>query len=348
MTTPSTDHLAPSGRTATSPNRLAVVAQMAGVSEATVSRVLNRRQGVRTSTRQAVEEALLQTDYEPRVPTLVLVMTPGLTNQFCATLAEKVASQLGARGIRVLVGCVPDSARERDYVESMIDGDLAAVVFLSASNTLRNGDRSARDLLRSRGVPYVAVNGGFDDDTQPVFSSDDRLAATLAVEHLVGLGHQRIGMCAGPFDNKPSDLRVAGFRAACAALELDPAWTPIVHQPFHVEGGREATRKLLSLGVTAVVAASDDMALGAIEAVQARGLSVPHDVSVIGYDDAAYLDHTNPPLTTIAQPISALASKTVAAVLALLDRQEVPSGETAIAPTLHLRGSTGPAPAGRL
>jgi DNA-binding LacI/PurR family transcriptional regulator len=323
---------------------LAVIARNAGVSEATVSRVLNRRNGVAARTRELVEEALREYSVRSR-PTLTLILVPGLTNPFFATLADRIHNELELNGMRALVCPVSaGSSQEREYVESMVDAELAAVVFLSASNTLRHSDPSARRLLQARGVPFVGVNGGFDDAAAPVFSTDDRRAAELAVDHLADLGHRRIAMCAGPTGNLPSERRIEGFLAACRVRGLDEEATPVFHQYYTVEAGALAAARALDHGVTAIVAASDDMALGAIQAVRARGLRVPDDVSVVGYDDSAVLDHTDPPLTSIRQPVDRLAEHTSMAVVALATGHAVEGIELMLEPEIRVRASTAPPP----
>ncbi len=324
---------------------LAEVAAHAGVSEATVSRVINRKYGVSAATREAVERSMRALGYARQVRgELVLLLVPDLVNPIFAQLCNAIESELSPHGLRtVLCPVHPGTVQERDYVASLADTGIAGVVFLSAMNTLRNTDPGAREMLESRGIPYVSVNGGFADAAAPVFSSDDWRAAELAVTHLVDLGHRRIGMCAGPVGNTPADRRVEGFVQTMDRLGMPDPEDFIVRQHYNVEGGRHAAEELVPLGVTAIVASSDEMALGVIRAVQRRGLSVPGDLSVIGYDDSPLLDFTNPPLTTVRQPVDRLAEYTARGIVALIGNREVPNDEVLVEPELRLRASTGPA-----
>ena len=320
---------------------LATVAELAGVSEATVSRVLNRKYGVSQATREVVEAALRKAGYERQLKgELVLLLVPGVAEQIFADLCEAIENEIAPYGLRAVI--CPGTQRERDYVEAMIDAGIAAVVFLSSSNTMRNTDPVARQLLQSRGIPFLCVNGGFADIPSPVFSTDDWRAAEVAVAHLYDLGHRRIGMCAGPVGNTPADRRVEGFVQAMDRRDLPNSDDFVVRQYYNIEGGRHSAEALLQMGVTAIVASSDDMALGAMRAIQRNGLKVPSDISVIGYNDSYMLDFTGPPLTSVRQPVERIAENTTRAIVALTGNRELPLTEVLIEPEIRLRGSTGP------
>lgn len=320
---------------------LATVAELAGVSEATVSRVLNRKYGVSAATREAVEAALRKAGYERQLKgELVLLLVPGVAEQIFADMCEAIENEIAPYGLRAVI--CPGTQRERDYVEAMIDAGIAAVVFLSSSNTVRNADPVARQLLQSRGIPFLCVNGGFPDTPSPVFSTDDWRAAEMAVAHLYDLGHRRIGMCAGPVGNTPADRRVEGFVQAMDRRELPNSDDFVVRQYYNIEGGRHAAEELLQMGVTAIVASSDDMALGAMRAIQRAGLKIPGDISVIGYNDSYMLDFTDPPLTAVRQPVERIAENTTRAIVALTANRPLPLAEVLIDPEMRLRGSTAP------
>ncbi|MFG2143043.1 LacI family DNA-binding transcriptional regulator [Streptomyces sp. NPDC048696] len=323
------------------------VAAHARVSEATVSRVVNRRQGVSRKTRETVERAMAELGYErPTQGQLVAVITELVSNPFFADVAERIESALAPHGLKaVLCPAFAGGVPERDFLSALVDKGVAAVVFLSASNTVAGADTDGYELLRQRRVPYVGINGEFADGVAvPVFSTDDALAAELAVDHLHRLGHRRIGMVSGPTGNRPADRRVQGFLDAMARRGLDGARPWVIRQSYTVEGGQAAAAPLLALGATAIVAASDYMALGAIRGIRRQGRSVPQDVSVVGYDGTAITDFTDPPLTTVRQPADRLALEVGRSVLALVGNREVPTGELLFDPELVIRASTGPVP----
>ncbi|MFJ8490356.1 LacI family DNA-binding transcriptional regulator [Streptomyces sp. NPDC094038] len=243
----------------------------------------------------------------------------------------------------ILCPCFAGGVQELDYLSALADRGVAAVVFLSASNTIEGADPQAYELLRSRRIPFVGVNGQFEGDCRaPVFSTDDLLAAELAVDHLYRLGHRRIGMASGPVGNRPADRRVSGFLDALARRGIADPERWVVRQSYTVEGGQSAALSLLGLGATAVVAASDYMALGAIRGARRQGYDVPGDVSVVGYDGSMIMDFVDPPLTTVRQPADRLAPEVARSVLALLGNRDVPVGELLFAPELVVRASTAP------
>jgi DNA-binding LacI/PurR family transcriptional regulator len=321
---------------------LAEIAAIAEVSEATVSRVMNRRYGVATATREAVERAMRELGYERRINgQLVVLLTPSLTNPFFARLGDRIQSELAPYGLRTII-CPIDAgtADEREYVTLLAESGIAAAVFMSSSNTVRSSDKSPAEVLSGRGVPFVTINGNFEGVSSPTLSTDEGLAAQLSVDHLAGLGHRRIGMAAGPVGNIPADRRVDGFVRAMESLGVDDA--DVVRQFYTIDGGRHAAEQLIDLNVTAIIAGSDEMALGALQAAERAGLSVPHDLSLVGYDDNPLLDFTNPPITTIRPPIDRIAEQTGRSIVAMISNRPVQLTEMFFDPELHLRKSTGP------
>lgn len=323
------------------------VAARAGVSEATVSRVINRRQGVAKKTRDAVEHAMGELGYErPVQGQLVAVLTEHVSNPFFADVAERIEAALAPHGLKtVLCPAFPGGVQEPEYISSIVDKGIAAVVFLSSSNTVAGADVETYAMLRARRIPYIGINGVFADGVPvPVYSTDDALAAELAVDHLHRLGHRAIGMASGPVGNHPADRRVRGFLAAMAQRGIADAERLVIRQSYTIEGGQAAAQTLLGLGATAVVAASDYMALGAVRGIRRQGRAVPEDVSVVGYDGAMITEFVDPPLTTVRQPAERLASEVGRSVLALVSNRDVPVGELLFDPELVVRLSTGPAP----
>ncbi|MHC0433421.1 LacI family DNA-binding transcriptional regulator [Streptomyces sp. O3] len=323
------------------------IAAHAGVSEATVSRVINRRQGVAKKTRDAVESAMAELGYErPVQGQLVAVVTERVSNPFFADVAERIEASLAPHGLKtVLCPAFPGGVQEREFITSIVDKGIAAVVFLSASNTLEGADTDTYELLRARRIPYIGVNGEFADGVPaPVFTTDDMLAAELAVDHLHRLGHRRIGMASGPTGNHPAERRVRGFVEAMGRRGVDDARQWVIHQSYTVEGGQAAAASLLGLGATAVVAASDYMALGAIRGIRRQGYSVPGDVSVVGYDGTMITEFLDPPLTTVRQPTDRLALEVGRGILELVSNRDVPTGELLFDPELVIRASTAPPP----
>lgn len=331
--------------------RLRHVAEHAGVSEATVSRVVNHRPGVSDDTRRRVLDALERFGYEssPRLRQnragLVGLLIPELSNPIFPAMAQVLLGLLNHRRFAtVMCTATEDGVSEEEHIEMLLDRGLSGLVVVSGRNADSNADHSMYRRLDEYGMPMVFLNGGVTDVVAPVVSCDDGHAAEIAVRHLAELGHRDIGCIVGQRRYVNVQRRVAGFEAVVAELGVRGM---IVDGGFTVEGGAAAAGMILDDGATAIVSASDLMALGAIRAARVRGLRVPEDVSVIGYDDSPLLVFCDPPLTTVRQPIGPMAD---AAVGALVDRINgvdrdvyaldfqadlVLRQSTAAAPTLH-------------
>ncbi len=330
--------------------RLSDIAQQAEVSEATVSRVLNDRPGVSAETRQAVLTALDVLGYErparlrKRSAGLVGLVVPELDNPIFPAFAQIIETTLAQQGFTpVLCTQTPGGVTEDEYVEMLLDRQVSGIVFVSGLHADSTSDPERYRKLLARPLPIVLVNGYAEGIEAPFISCDDRAAGELAVSHLVALGHRRIGLISGPDRYLPVQRKIEGYRAAMRRLlnltdaQIDEM---ISLSLFGVEGGDAAASRLLDRGVTGFVCGSDLMALGAIRAVRQRGLQVPSDVSVVGYDDSPLIAFTDPPMTTLRQPVRAMA---VAAVRALVDEikgHHAPHSEYIFRPELVVRGST--------
>ncbi|WP_265736994.1 LacI family DNA-binding transcriptional regulator [Mangrovactinospora gilvigrisea] len=316
------------------------------MSEATVSRVLNGRPGVSAGTRESVLAALDLLGYERpvrlrrRSEGLVGMVTPELDNPIFPAFAQVIGQGLTRRGYTpVLATQTPGGSTEDELVEMLVARDVAGIVFVSGLHADLTADRERYHRLSAQGVPFVLVNGFAQEVRAPCVSPDDRGAMRLAVRHLAALGHRRIGLACGPRRYVPVARKIEGFLAAVAELGTAADEAAVAASLFSVEGGQAAARELVEdAGCTAVVCASDLMALGAVRAVRAMGRTVPGDVSVVGFDDSPLIAYTDPPLTTIRQPVAAMGQ---AAVRALF---EGVAGEFVFLPELVVRGSTAAVP----
>jgi LacI family repressor for deo operon, udp, cdd, tsx, nupC, and nupG len=328
--------------------RLAEVAKKAGVSEATVSRVLNGRAGVSESTRASVLTALDVLGYER--PTklrgergrLVGLVLPELQNPIFPALAEVVTASLAQRGFTPAlcartIGGVP----ERDYIEMLLDHQVSGVVFAGGSYALAEAEHTHYRALTDRRMPVVMVNAGVNDLGFPHISTDDAVAVEQAYGHLISLGHERVGMVMGPEDHMPSRRKLSAL-ARIAGPEGDK-WF-VERTNFSMESARLAAGKLIERGVTGMICASDVLALGSIRAARRLGLDVPRDVSIVGYDDSVLMTCTDPPLTTVRQPIEMMGQAAVDLLVNQIEGSGVDPDELLFEPELVVRGSTAPVP----
>jgi DNA-binding LacI/PurR family transcriptional regulator len=335
--------------TRTPARRLAEVAKKVGVSEATVSRVLNGKAGVSDSTREAVLTALDVLGYERpsklrgQRARLIGLVVPEVQNPIFPALAEVIGANLAQRGFTpVLCTRTAGGLSEANYVDMLLEQHASGVVFAGGNFAEAAAAHEHYRLLRTRGIPVVLINAAVDNLGFPCVSTDDGSAVRQAFTHLSALGHDRIGLVLGPEDHMPSRRKLAAFTVAAESARLSAA--PVEHALFSLEGGQAATTRMLREGVTGVICASDVLALGAIRAVRRAGLTVPGDVSVVGYDDSTWLNCTDPPLTTVRQPIQSMGSSAVALLVNQMETMPAHPEELLFEPELVVRGSTGPAP----
>jgi DNA-binding LacI/PurR family transcriptional regulator len=342
--------------TPTPARRLSEVAQKVGVSEATVSRVLNNKPGVAEGTREAVLTALDVLGYER--PTqlrgerarLIGLVLPELQNPIFPALAEVVGGALAQRGFTpVLCTRTAGGLSESAYVDMLLDQHVSGVVFCGGHYAEADAPHDHYRLLKERGVPVVLFNAAVEHLDFPSVSTDDEVACEQSYGHLASLGHERVGLVVGPEDHMPSRRRVAAFlaeakRAGSRSSGHGAHTLSVVveHAQFSMEGGRAATARALAKGVTAVVCGSDVLALGAIRAVRRSGRDVPRDVSVVGFDDSSFMNCTDPALTTVRQPIEAMGRAAVAMLLKQVEGGRMTTEELLFEPELVVRGSTGP------
>ncbi|MFJ4715870.1 LacI family DNA-binding transcriptional regulator [Streptomyces sp. NPDC088785] len=329
--------------------RLAQVAKKVGVSEATVSRVLNNKPGVSEATRQSVLTALDVLGYER--PTqlrgerarLVGLVLPELQNPIFPAFAEVIGGALAQQGLTpVLCTQTKGGVSEADYVELLLQQQVSGVVFAGGLFAQADAEHGHYQRLAERNVPVVLVNASIERLGFPCVACDDAVAVEQAWRHLASLGHERIGLVLGPDDHMPSQRKLAAARAAARATGGTLPDDAVERAMFSLEGGHAAAARLIGRGITGVICASDPLALGAVRAARRAGRSVPRDISVVGYDDSAFMNCTEPPLTTVRQPIEAMGRAAVELLVAQIQGGVVPPGELLFEPELVVRGSTAP------
>jgi alanine racemase len=327
--------------------KLQDVARRAGVSEATVSRVINGKSGVSPARRASVLSVLAELGYDPphlrgtERAGLVGLIVPELDNPIFPAFAQAIEARLLARGYVSVLCCAGRiGATEEDYVPTLLDRGAAGMIFVSCRHAIVDADHEIYRELHARRLPMVFANGGIAGLGVPSVSCHEEVAARIAVEHLASLGHRRVGFLTGRFEHVCVIRRHAGYRSAVDELGLDGDPDLVATSLFSVEGGRAGAHRLLEAGATGIVAASDLMALGAIRAVRETGRRVPEDVSVIGYDDTDLMRFTDPPLTSIRQPVDAIADHTVELLLAQIAGRPYAEAEYLVRPELVVRSTT--------
>jgi DNA-binding LacI/PurR family transcriptional regulator len=276
------------------------------------------------------------------------LLVPEFANLVFAALAEAMETYAAEQGLATILCNTHGSAqRELDYVRMLLERRVDGMVFISAEVTDVRGEHSHYAQLLERGARLVFVNGGSEDFEVTSVGVDERAAGRIATEHLIELGHVRIGFVAGSPYALPTREKTIGHEDALRAAGLSNG--SIAHSEFGVAGGRAAMRELLrrrkSERPTGVICSSDLMAIGALQAATELGVGVPDDVSVVGFDGIDASTWTQPPLTTVEQPIDEIARTAVSALRAQVERPGERQPSYVFRPRLRVAGTTARPPA---
>jgi DNA-binding LacI/PurR family transcriptional regulator len=323
------------------------VAQQAGVSVATASRVVTGYDGVRSETRERVERAMRELLYVPpgRRPAtgMIGLLVPSLENPIFPALAQTMEERATEAGFAsILCNTTAAAFREVDYVHMLLDRGADGMIFISCEMTNLSGDHEHYARLVEEGARIVFVNGALNSLHVPSVAVDELCAGELATQHLLDLGHERIGYVGGPDYYLPTKQKAAGRDSALRAAGLEPDGLTVYADDFTVDHGRIALRLLLEMPSppTGVICSSDLMAIGVLQEAAARGLRVPGDLSVVGFDGIDAAAWTSPPLTTVEQPIDEIAETAVNALRSLIDDPRKPLPDYSFRPRLRVRAST--------
>jgi DNA-binding LacI/PurR family transcriptional regulator len=323
------------------------VAQHAGVSLATASRVASGSASVRDETRERVERAMRELLYvapgSAAATGAIGLLVPELGNPIFPALAEEMERRATAAGFAtILCNTAGSAAREAVYVHMLLERRVDGMIFISSEVTDLRSDHEHYRRLLGEGARFVFVNGGSPQLDVTSVGVDERAAGRLATEHLLSLGHRRIGFAAGDPLSSPTREKAEGREAAMRAAGVEPDGL-VVHAGFDVEGGREAFRALVALPggpPTGIICSNDLMAIGVIREAEAHGVEVPRDLSVIGFDGIDAASWSEPALTTLEQPIDEIAETAVAALRALIEDGSQSLPNYVFRPRLKLGRST--------
>jgi DNA-binding LacI/PurR family transcriptional regulator len=306
---------------------------------------------VRPETRERVERAMRELLYvlPGRQPAtgLIGVLVPELANPIFPSLAQAIETRAAPEGFAsILCNTTGAAFREVDYVHMLLDHRVDGMIFISSEITNLHGEHGHYKRLLAEGARIVFVNGALPTLDIPSVGVDEHAAGELATQHLIDLGHERIGFVAGPEHYLPTRFKAEGRLAALRSADLGGHGL-VAHADFAVEGGRQALRELLERPErpTAVVCSSDMMALGVLQEAASQGVRVPDQLSVVGFDGIDAAAWTFPPLTTVEQPIVEIAQTAVDALRSQIHEPDKPLPNFLFRPQLRVRASTAP-PAG--
>ena len=329
--------------------RIKDVARAAGVSTATVSHVLNKTRVVSDETREKVLRAIESCNYYPnanarslasgRSQTLGLLISD-ISNPFFPELVKSIETVAFERNYEVILANTDyNDERTTSNVRRFIERKVAGVALMTSEL-----DKSLIDELARCHVPVVFLDIGSAGICMSNIIVDYEAGIDEAISHLHWLGHRRIAYIGGPARLRSAAKRRAAFLDSMAHRLPDSTPLQIYESDFRLEGGRSVAREILSAGhlPTAIVVANDMMALGVLQELHARGLHVPDDISIVGFDDIAFAELSNPPLTTVCLPRVELGRKAVEALMATIEHPDRQGVEIHVPTSLVLRDSTAP------
>ena len=323
---------------------LETVAVAAGVSMATVSKVLNHRDDVASTTRVRVQQLLDEFEYVPvgrsamgrptRTRPQIELVAP-LDSPYFVEILRGIRSG----PVEVVMSSAPELASARQWSSRVASGERAGAIVVTSE--LTRADQ--RNLARGH-VPYVVIDPAAElpDPQVATVGATNWAGGFTAAQHLLQLGHRRIAVIGGPVSMQCSRARISGYNAALssAGVEVDPAL--IKHGNFHHVGGHQAALELFELAEppTAIFAGSDEQAFGVAEAARATGRRIPEDLSVVGFDDLPMSRWFSPPLTTVRQPLAEMGWTAAEMLVAMIDQREPHGRQVELATELVVRSST--------
>ncbi|WP_405770760.1 LacI family DNA-binding transcriptional regulator [Streptomyces sp. NBC_00080] len=336
-------------KTAVGRNRttLTGIAEAAGVSVATVSKVVNGRSDVSPETRARIERLLVENDYVARGPGGIQapVRTIDLTfdqlvNPNDLVIMRGVTEAAADAGVDVVVGVTPDDPLGASWARKVTNAGREGVILVTSELTPQQ-----RAQFAQAGIPLVLIDPmNVPDESVPSIGATNFSGGMAATAHLLKLGHRRIAMIEGRHDAVCNTARLHGYQAALGGAGITPDPALIKRGDFRFEPAYQAALELFALDEppTAIFTGNDLEAFGVMEAARANGLRIPDDLSVVGFDDTVAAGTSAPPLTTVRQPLAEIGRAALRTLLRLAAGETLDSHRIELATQLIVRASTAP------
>jgi len=325
------------------------VAQIAGVSVSTVSRVINNNIPVDKETRLKVEEAIRQLRYKPnllakglrlRSGGIIGLVVPEIIHQTFVNFIHYVEESVVDSGFELILGNTHgDPEKEERFIDSLIRRNVDGIIFSRVSDQSR-----VLNILEKTNIPIVIIDRFLENENIPSIVLDNYKAGLLAGQHLVQYHHRKIACITGPLNIALSRERLKGFKAALSEAGAILPDDFIYEGDFKFESGLAAVEKFLSdeIEMTAIWAQNDMMAIGALKVLNQHGIQVPEDISLMGMDNISSSEMITPALTTITQPFQEMCQKAVNVIINRKGKKELAPSRIVLEPSLIIRDSTCP------
>jgi LacI family transcriptional regulator, repressor for deo operon, udp, cdd, tsx, nupC, and nupG len=323
------------------------VAKLANVSTATVSRVLSNNINVSKKTREKVLKVIEQLEYKPnrhasnfrkQTTGSIAIILPDISNHFFSEIVKGVKDEVMKKGYQVLLCDTSNSVeQELEYVELVKEGFVDGVILATVKLPKETVCRLSQEIPLVLACEYIE---GYEEI--PTVSIDNVSAAREATDYLIKLGHNQIGFITGSLENVLNRDRIKGYRQALLLNDLPVQDVLIQEGDFSLKSGYDMTMKLLANKEkpTAIFTANDEMAVGALKACKNKGLEVPDDISIMGFDDISLTTLVEPELTSVSQPKYELGSVAMKMLFDIIEKKELKQKQIVLPHKLVIRNST--------
>lgn len=330
------------------------VAKKAGVSSATVSLAINQKKSrMSEETRAKVLAAARELNYFPNRMAVGLVTKKSRTiglilsdmaNLFSAEMANGIVSEARKHGYQVIIQVNANDTRSHDisYLDIFMDNGVDGVIFPRSAIINEDNMKNGYDIITDAGIPVITLDCAIEGMNSRAVLVDQQLGGYLATRHLIEYGHTKIGAISGSANYESSASRLKGYQQALEEAGIGYCPDLVYESNYRLEGGIEALPYLLGKGVTAIFAFNDMIALGVYKAIRNYGLSIPKDISIVGFDDIFISDVLEVPLTTVHQPIEEIGRRALTELLELINHGpgEGELEQVVFKPILKVRAST--------
>lgn len=327
------------------------IAREAGVSTATVSRVINKSPRVRPQTAEKVEAVMRQYNYLPngiarslasKTSKTIGIIVSDITNPVYSEMIRSIQDE-AERHDYVTIICNSDEnmQKEFEFIDLLLEKQVVGVIFPGGRGI---GDKYNGHIVKlSQKVPVVLANEYLEGPNIYSIICDKEKGAYEMTRHLLGLGHTRIAMITGYSNYNPTIEKYRGYKKALEDCGLAVGDDLLIYADYQMLGGYKAALKLMRLAVppTAILAGNDLMAIGAMRALQRHGIRVPQDMAIAGYDDIKINNYFYPALTSVSQDINEIGHRAAKTLIAVLDKSDSIPNKQTIQPKLHIRESCG-------
>lgn len=328
---------------------LADIAQKAGVSQATISRVVNGKPGVSDDMRKTVFDAMSSLGiskerFQRNDTRLVALVTPDLENPIFPKFTTELSTLLAQRRLlTILCPYTLGGTSEIGFLDLLQNQEIVGAIFLAGRYDTIDSDISIYQSFKERNIPMVFLNGPTREIDGLYVGTDVKIATNIALKHITSLGHRNIGMLLGDKKHYHSIVKYQAARKFFTANKIKHDSDMTTWTTYGVDSGQMAAKHLFEQGATAIVCANDQLALGAIKAARTLHLEVPKDVSVIGYDDSISMSSMTPTLTTVRQPVDKISRSIVNGLSSMIDDDTLAAKRDTLhfEPELVVRESTG-------